>query len=145
MSNCKDKIKYTCAKRANARCVDYEGEISECTGLDSECSIHTVHEVLEDNNKQLTKICSELDLSGVDRRCLEFEVEEPKLPDFIGTIIAKVCEEKEVECSVFLDTPIDCMELDYKCLVDECGVEAAPSNIKELLQLLIDRICLRED
>src|SRR5690554_818851 len=141
MSNCKDKIGYTCSKRVNSRCVDYEGEISECSELDSECRIHTVHEVLEDSSRQLTKVCSELDLSEVDKGCLQFETEDPKLPEVIGGIINKLCEEQDTNCDMYLNTPIACMELDYGCLVDECGEAAAPQNIKELFQLLINQIC----
>ena len=141
MSNCKDRIKYTCSKRINSRCVDYEGEISECSELDSECRIHTVHEVLEDTSRQLTKVCSELDLSEVDKGCLQFETEDPKLPEVIGGIINKLCEVKEENCDIYLNTPIGCLELDYRCLVDECGAEANPQNLKDLLQLMINQIC----
>lgn len=140
MSNCKDKIGHTCSKRVNSRCVDYEGEVSECSELDSECRIHTVHEVLEDSSRQLTKICSELDLSEVDKGCLEIEGDSPKVKDFIQSIVNKVCD-PQAGCDEIFNTTLECSGLDYKCFVDECSEEFSPQNLKQLFQMLIDRSC----
>ena len=144
MSNCKDKISYTCGKRTNARCVDYEGKLSECTELDAGCRIHTVHEVLEDVGEQLTSHCNDLDMTKVEKDCLELDSAEPKLPEVLTAVISKLCaigEQVEGECHPVFTAPIACVGLDYGCLVDECGVEAAPTNLKELLQIMINQIC----
>lgn len=141
MSNCKDKISYTCGKRVNARCVDYEGDLSECTELDKDCGIHTVHEVLEDVAKRLTDICDDLDMTNVEMDCLELEATEPKLPEVLSAVIAKLCETQEGDCNLIFNTPIECANFDYGCLVDECGVDIAPSNLKELLQTMINHSC----
>lgn len=141
MSNCNDKLKYTCGKITNARCVDYEGDLSNCTDLDKDCRVHTLHEVIEDVNEQLTKHCAELDMSGVDKGCLEGLDSESKLPKVLSKVIAKLCETKEGDCNLIFNTPIDCAELDYGCLVDDCGVDIAPKNLKELLQSMINQGC----
>ena len=141
MSNCKDKISYTCGKRVNARCVDYEGDLSECTELDKDCGIHTVHEVLEDVAERLTDICDDLDMTNVEMGCLELEATEPKLPEVLSAVIAKLCETQEGDCNLIFNTPIECANFDYGCLVDECGAGIAPGNLKELLQTMINQSC----
>ena len=147
MSNCKDKINSTCGKITNARCVDYEGKLSSCTELNAECRSHNVHEVLEDVSEQLTLACEALDMTKVIHECLQEEYGEgelPTLPEILTMLSKKVCElmgENGGECHSAFSAPISCMGLNYSCLVDECGVEAAPKDLKELLQMLIDLGC----
>lgn len=135
----------TCGgKKVNARCVDYEGEVSKCSGEVDECKKRTVHGVLEDNSQQLTEICRQLDMSGVEPSCLEIQGDKPEVKDYIQAIINKVCD-AQFDCEKMFNTTVECSGLDYKCFVDECNEEFKPSNLKQLFQMLIDRSCQEEE
>ena len=147
MSNCNDKIEYTCGKKVNARCSDYEGDLSSCSDLNPDCNSHSVHDVLNDINSQLSTVCSQLDMTAVDNGCITYEGEgTPTLPEILSKLSSLICTIQdqlpaEGECNSVYSDPIDCAGLDYSCLVDECGAEANPQNLTELLQIMITQIC----
>lgn len=131
----------TCGgKKMNARCVDYEGKVSKCSGTEDKCKKRTVHEVLEDNSQHLTEICRQLDMSDLTPGCLEVEVSKPEVKDYMQAIIDKLCDSK-FDCEKLFNTSLECSGLDYKCFVNECEEEFKPSNLTELFQMLIDRSC----
>jgi hypothetical protein len=140
MSNCREKISYTCGKKVNARCVDYEGELSSCTEL-GDCPKHSVHDVLSDINRQLSDICEKLNIEDYDSGCLELE--ENSLVNILQELTNQVCELKEalapVDCPPVFSADISCLGLDYQCLADPCGEQ--PQNLTQLLQLIINQVC----
>jgi len=148
MGNCKDKIEYSCGKKVNARCVDYEGNLSECTDL-GDCPSQNLHNVLEDMNRQLTEHCNNLNLDNSDVDCLYTPGVRPTdltLPELLTSMSTMICQIRDSlpsdgDCNSVYTDPIDCANLDYKCLLDECGDSAAPQNLTELLQLMINQIC----
>ena len=148
MNNCKDKISTICETRVSSACVDYQGDLSTCTTLNKDCKTYTVFEILEDINSQLSTICDKLDLSTLDADCLEYDkpVEELEIIDVLKKLTEEVCALKDNlpqtgECNPFFFMPIDCADLDYKCLIDACGVTIVPKNIMELLQAMINKMC----
>lgn len=146
MGNCNDKIEYTCGKKVNARCVDYEGKHSECTNL-TECSSRSVHTTLEDIADQLTDLCNKVDTSGLSDSCLTYDEsdgEQVRIVDILNKLQEEVCALKDIveaeeACPSIFTQDISCLGLDYNCLADPCGVQ--PQNLAELLQLIINQAC----
>ena len=141
--SCKDKILYTCGTRLNARCVDYEGIISECSELGT-CDKYRLHDVIEDTQSILTRHCNFLDVSDVDPECADLSA-EPSLSGYLNDLYAKVCSMGAQIPNTLCDMDITCLNLDYKCLLDDPCNEGKPSNPSELFQLLIDQICEIKD
>lgn len=139
--DCEIDFDNTCMGEQNARCVTYQGDLSECTELNTECRTHTAHEVIEDISTQLTKFCQDLDMSNVTMDCFDFGAVVPTLPELLTSIISKQCTPDELACDTVFNMPILCAELDYKCLYDECGNVLEPQNLKELFQSLINKSC----
>jgi hypothetical protein len=140
--SCQDKIDHTCGKKHNARCIDYEGDKPTCTTL-GDCPSHSVHDVLEDVTVQLNKVCENLNFSDYDKDCLDLGV-DPNLPQILTAITETLCTlkakvEEEESCPSVFTQDISCLNLDLKCLTDDCG--AQPTSIKEVLQLLINQAC----
>lgn len=138
--NCKDKISTTCGKRINSRCIDYEGNLSDCTDLPG-CPKQTVHEVLEDMSNKISDFCKSLDLADTNTGCVT--VQTKTLKDLLESLFSEVCGIKdrlpEEDCPSVFTQDAACLELDYKCLVDACGEQ--PKSVKDVLQLLIDSAC----
>jgi hypothetical protein len=86
-------------------------------------------------------------MTKVDNGCIEYEGEDtPTLPEILSKLSALICEiqdqlPEEGSCNSVYTDPIECAGIDYSCLVDECGAEAAPENLAELLQIMITQIC----
>jgi hypothetical protein len=155
--SCKDKISDRCLKKTNAVCVKYEGTLSGNSDLDAQ-DCHTVEAVIEDINEQLDDIYDQIDLSGIDESCIDFQEEEAgkvKVREAIIALTLKLkdvmehvgmscddCPECESSCNPIFTEDISCLNLDYKCLADACGVQ--PTNLKELLQLIIDSVCAED-
>jgi hypothetical protein len=145
-NKCKDTLSYTCGKKVNARCVDYEGDLSDCTELNEDCKVHTLHDTLEDMNEQLTNLCEKVDITGLSGECVDFGL-VVTIKGALQTLTNKLCElegrlPEEGACDPTFSADIACAELNYNCLVDACGVDAAPQDLKELLQIMIDQICV---
>lgn len=142
--NCEQDIRYTCGKRINARCIDYEGEYSTCSSLNC-CNKPSMHTVIEDMNSQLSDICDSLDTSELGGDCLSYPSSPILVKDVLLTMEEEICSIKntlsqDADCNPVFDQDIACLELDYKCLYDPCGVNR-PASLKELLQSMIDKIC----
>ena len=126
-------------KVTNARCTRYEGELSNNTTI-QECSKPSVHDVLEDVSGQLNELANQLDLTSLEGECLQIDGDEVSVKDYLQAIINRICS-FTADCDVIFNTPIECAGFDYKCFVDACGDDFVPSNLKELIQMLIDRSC----
>ena len=152
--SCKDKISDRCLKKTNAVCVKYEGTLSGESQLDpNDC--HDLESVIEDINGQLDTISDEINLNGISEDCIDFNEEVPgdvKVREAIIAIVAKIeqisahiglacddCPTCEPSCNPIFTEDISCLGLDYGCLADPCG--AQPTNLKELLQLIITKVC----
>lgn len=152
---CKDKINSRCLNKTNARCVDYEGGLHEDTNLDPD-DCHSVDDVIGDINDELDEINTEIDLTGIDESCIDFEEAVPgdittkeaiiavvkKLKDVMQHVNMSCddCPECEATCNPIFKEDIACLGLDYKCLADACGVQ--PTNLGDLLQIIIDQVCV---
>lgn len=141
--NCDKEIRYTCGKKVNARCVDYEGDHSECSELNC-CDKPTVHDTLEDISNQLTTICQSIDVSALGEDCLNYEGTPVTVKDVLLKLEQEVCDlkdriQEEENCPTVFQQDISCLNLNYECLSDPCG--DPPSNLTELLQSMITQIC----
>ena len=63
--SCKDKIKSTCGRPTNSKCVSFEGKLSSKSKLDK-CDCLDLEEVIEDMNDQLDDLYSQIDISGLE-------------------------------------------------------------------------------
>lgn len=75
--DCKVSLSDRCLQRSSAKCVDYEGELSEHTELDSE-SCHNVEDVIEDINNIIDDIKDAIDVTGLGC-CLDYEAEDEEV------------------------------------------------------------------
>lgn len=136
--------KYNCGdRRSNAACVFYDLNVPEYSKLsDEECL--TIQETTSDLYKHVTWLRESVEVGESDG-CLDVEKIKdsynPKttrylLKDIVKELSDKVCnletnnEEQED----------DTLSLDFKCLTTSCGNPI--SSLKDLLQTLIDEICL---
>lgn len=146
---CKDKIRSTCGKTVNAKCVDYEGPLRADTTLNEECGCYDLEDVIEDINIGIDDINNEIDVSDITSDCITFETNEDGeivIEEVVKKTVAKVCElsqsfedEFVADCPPVFGKDITCLNLDMKCLADACG--APITNLKDLLQALIDQTC----
>lgn len=141
--NCRDSIDYGCgSKKVNARCVDYEGKHSKCSEV-GDCESVSVHKTLESITKQLDEICNNFDFSDVSTSCIGVEPSDKNLPKILSEIVKQLCEVKEKipneDCPSVFTQDISCLDIDSGCLADDCN--NPPSNMVELLQLLINKAC----
>lgn len=142
--NCDKKITDTCNGKENSRCSIYEGEHSSCSDLNC-CDKPTVHETLEDISSQLQTLCDATNTDGLGQECFEYDYEdELQVKDVLEKLEEEVCGLKETvageeDCPSVLTHDLTCLNLDYKCLVDECNEQ--PVTLKDLLQVLINQTC----
>lgn len=148
---CKDKIASTCGKKHNAKCVDYEGTLHANTEIE-ECDKPSVETVIEDLNKQVDLLSTHLDLSALGESCITYTQAGDTLlaKEAFLALEAKICEIADFvglprpgcptceSCSPLFEETISCLGLDLGSLVDDCGVQ--PTNLKELLQLILNNI-----
>ena len=129
-------LKYSCGKRYLSFCISFGGTKCTCGEYESE----TLKEELDNINTQLEKLCKELDFSSLKETCIDFG-KDPKLVDIFNKLTEEICILKDsiLDCEALFALPIDCLNLDYKCLADNCGDK--PTTFGDLLQLMIDKLC----
>lgn len=137
--SCKDKTSTICIDSVNARCVDYEGEVSEKSELEG-CI--NQHEVNEDIYTQLDNIDTNVDTSDLGDSCISYAETNGEV--LIKTVLLKleeeICTLKESNAgSATTDIDITSFNLDFGCLVDPCGSQI--TGLYQLLQILIDKSC----
>ena len=136
--SCKDKTSNICIDSINARCVDYEGEVSENSELEG-CI--NQHEVNEDIYNQLDDIT---DTSELGDACLDYTETDGEV--LLSTVLLKFEEEicalkgeEDNESPNPTDIDITSFNLDFGCLVDPCGSQI--TGLYQLLQILINKSC----
>lgn len=148
MDNC-DKIEYTCGKKINSRCTDYEGTVNDNSDLTGVKCLN-IHQTTVDIYKQLDDIYSGINLTGLGKKCITFTpvvTGKLKVNEALLTFEDELCNLKKLVpdptaagyCPPVFEEDFLCLGLDMKCLVDPCG--APIKNLKTLLQALIDKTC----
>lgn len=146
MGACNYKPKYTCGdSKTNARCVFYDLPVPEFSNIYEEDCL-TTEETTEDIYELISWIKESIDLEDIDIECLEVEKVKDKYFKDKNRFLIKDILEKLIqrECNNSIggdsnDIPFILTNLDYKCLVDECGIK--PGSLMELLQMIINKIC----
>lgn len=137
------KLKYTCEKKFNARCVTYEGKVPEGSSLkaDDVCSCITVEEVLENLLTSVSKLQNGLDLSSLGKNCLQYETVngEIQLKSVLSKLEQAVCNNGGSSGATSNALSLDIRRLDLKCLQSICNDEIR--TLQELLQAIINKIC----
>lgn len=140
-----NSINNTCGETHYASCTRYEGSIPEFTHmLESNCK--TVEEVLADMYLIMGQIHSEIDLTELLTNGIDYVVEDGKIT--VKNAIIKHSEliidlrdrVTSIETGESSNYNITNWDLDYQCLADSC--DNPPTTIKELLQLIINQICV---
>lgn len=138
MQTCNDKnlLSNTCTVRANARCIDYDGDVSNSSSLKDETCI-SIHDTTEDLYGLVENIENQLVPSTlVSNSCLVYP-RNPTHSDILTTLDSAICNIQNNQTTNALD--YDVKDLDMKCLTTPCGDKIA--NVRELLQALIDKVC----
>lgn len=148
---CRNRISDRCGKRSSSVCVDYEGTLREGTVLDPlDCL--SVQDVIEDINDGIDKLKSDTTLDNLSSTCIDYpqvgdnltvkeaikglETKLEQVMDFVG-MGCDNCPSCNDCPKVFTDS-IACLDLNYGVLVDACGNQ--PTNLKEVLQLILDNL-----
>lgn len=134
------KYSDTCGQSIFATCVNVEQTFPSISSLNSE-TCTDLDSVIED----LYSIVSEsyVDMSLYDKGCLDFSptADENITPvQVLNKLTTTLCSLQTTVNSI--DT-VDIANLDYTCLgpVDPCGEPISVTNLEDLLQLMIDKIC----
>ena len=138
MTTCGDKnlLSNTCTVRTNSRCIDYDGNVSNNSSLKNETCIN-IHDTTEDLYELSENIESQLvPPTLVSNSCLSYP-NNPTHSDILLTLDSVICNIKSTQTTNALD--YDVKDLDLKCLTTPCGDQI--SNVRELLQVLIDKVC----
>lgn len=142
---CENAPKYTCGDRkSNARCVFYDLPVPEYSKLDEEDCV-TIEETTEDIYKLVSWLKESIDTEDFEIECLEVDKVKDTyrkdnnrylLVDIVKELVKKSCSNNDKS-----DQSINNIlsNLDYKCLVDDCGQK--PGSLQELLQLIINKSC----
>lgn len=140
---CKNKINHTCADHTYSTCTIFEGKPNTQSELIGESCLD--QEIVDqDQYNQLEEIWSEIDLSSLGQRCLEYvETQEGKI--IVKNVLLKLEEEicslkEEVEALQNLNVcnlDISQCGLNFGTLTDECGEQ--PSTLTQVLQILLNQ------
>ena len=138
MSRCRNnKIKCNCGTRQNARCVYYDAYLPKYSKLDEDCV--NIDETTTELYENQEKILDSIDLVELGKKCIDYsefqEDDSLKVKEAFLTFESEICELK----SKISSNSDDSLELDFKCLQDPCNHTI--SDLKTLLQVLIDEIC----
>lgn len=145
---CKNKPKYNCGSKVNAKCVFYDLTAPSFSKLhDEECLV--AEETIEDLYNLVGWVRESIDISDIDASCLDidkvedsYDTDEQRylLKDVVEKLVEKACNDEDSfgGGSGNLNSVIE--GLNYRCLVNTCGTN--PGSLKELLQMIIDAVCL---
>jgi hypothetical protein len=150
--SCNNKISDRCVKKTTALCTTYEGTLADGSSL-TESPCLNVQEVIEDINLQIDEITNDINVAGlINDQCITYPVIGDKVTVHsavytlntrvkeLMTFVGMQCDGSEVsDCPAIFNHSISCLGLDFCTLVDACGEQ--PTNLKEVLQLLINSAC----
>jgi len=147
--SCKEKLKYTCGRRENARCVFYEIALPDWSSLLSEDCV-TLEETTQELYKELSSMREFFDFDNLVEDCVSYvyeDVDNQKLSEVINPITQELCAlqdafQSQGENSICNVSISDC-NIDTACLDDECATGL--NTIGDLLQALIDKVCELEE
>ena len=136
------KISNTCGEKLYAACVFYENDIPEYSSLTAD-GCYTLEEVVEDLYLNLSEVKEEIDLEELLTNGIAYELVDVK-------VVVKKALKKHAEMLITLNAQmavliegeaIDISEwdLDFECIADSC--DNPPTQLKDLIQLMITQIC----
>lgn len=138
--------KYNCGdRRSNAACVFYDLNVPEYSKLSEEECL-TLQETTEDLYKHVTWLREAVEVEEIEG-CLNVETTKdsyrPNTTRYLLKNMVKELSEKVCNLEVEKEDENPILGLDFKCLTTVCGDPV--SSLKELLQTLIDEICLLKE
>lgn len=114
---CKDKVKATCGGKTNAKCVKYEGDLSEYSKLE-QCDCLDIEEVIEDLNSQIEDLNDKVDVSSLEGGCMTYG-NSPTPASILQIHADKICE---LATKIDNENCTDCGSTqDCGTIVDCCG------------------------
>ena len=130
--------KFNCGERIPSACVFYKKYFPSYSTLDKNCA--TIEETTEELYKNQEYILRSIDTSKLTEDCIEYDTVEIDGEDKI--LVVEVLQKLQDQICNLQETSEDenILNLDFKCLVDPCGDQI--SSLKDLLQVLINEICI---
>lgn len=134
------KYSDTCGTSLFATCVNVEQEFPSISSLNNE-SCTDLDSVIEDLYELIDK--SFVDMEAYDKGCLNFSptADADITPiQVLNKLTSELCSLKDT-VEAFDNVDID--DLDYSCLgpLDTCGEPLNVTNLKDLIQVLINEVC----
>lgn len=138
---CKDcgSLSDMCGEKVYAPCVNVEMEFPDFSSLEGkECS--TLDKILDDIYSLIGE--NIINIEDYDSDCLEFE-EDITVISILNKLTEEVCTLKTIETEKLDILNTEISGIDLSCLngVDPCFDINAPIKLKDLLQILVDKIC----
>lgn len=142
--SCDKKTKYTCGNVTPSTCIEFEGDPNTQSTLRSGCIDQ--EQVDQDQYNQLGKIWTEIDLSALGDRCLQYvKTTEGKI--IVKNAFLKMEEEicnlktqvTNLQNNMICDTNISNCGIDFGCLQTACGDQI--QTLKDFIQAITDRVC----
>lgn len=143
-TNC-GKVNNTCGSTIYSPCIKFEvpDDLQECVG--AECM--TAHESFVDLYERLCKVEEATDITSFKNECIEVE-EESTILEVFEALGDKICEiDENLNICNILNQEIKECDIELTCLLglDNCGEQVVINTTKELLQVLINKICALEE
>lgn len=110
---CKPDISNRCFARVNAKCVDYEGKVHNCSEYDDDDCIN-VEEAIEDLTEKVNDLCLG-DFEG--EGCIEYEAEDPD----VGITLKDILTAHDKEICALKEGTVDDGGSEDEYEVDDCG------------------------
>ena len=134
-----------CGESVLAQCVKFEdpnGSIIPSISSLSGQTCATVDEVITDMYDLIED--NYIDMSSYDDDCLSLT--NPTPLDVLNKLTEEVCLLKTLTAD-YADVTVDISDLDLTCFAgnDPCGDPVSLTNLTDVIQLMIDKICYIED
>lgn len=140
MKNCNEHKTLCGDNKINSKCVSYTGNVPEWSELHEEDCVN-LEETTQNLYEHIEQVKEKIDFSDLESECLDIEDEGEITPKSVaGALIEKIEEVKEAQKAPLRrgDLDITCMDLDFKCIADNC--DNPPTKMSQLLQLILDKL-----